>query len=374
LELSRALTGLGYRVHVICRRGRFSPEWEEIEGITFHRLYRGIIGPVRSRGESDARTASEGGSGLYGRAYHLYLETGFALYVAFVAARIIDSYGLDVIIERETAFGAGAIASKMCRRPMVLEMIGPRFSPLSMRRCSKLLAYNELMVPKEAMAKAVFIRAAVNTDLFKPNPEAGRKVREQLKLDGTVTVGYIGSFLTWHGIDDLLDAAQIIKGQPERVEFLMVGPHTDTIIDAVKARGLADLVRFVGPVPYDQVPSYVNACDILVAPYNILRSSRRNKGIGSPLKVLEYMACGKPAIGSDLPQVADLIEDGKTGMLFPQGDSRSLASSIMMLAGNLSYRRQLGDQALASVRGAYSWPALAGQIASMLEEVRVSHG
>jgi glycosyltransferase involved in cell wall biosynthesis len=375
LELSRALTALGHRVHVISRRRRLSPEAEDIEGVTYHRVYRGIVGPIGSKVREASSTASEGGGGLYSRAYHLYLETAFALYVGHVAARMIDSYGLDVIIERETAFGAGAIASMISGRPMVLEMIGPRFSPLSMRRSSKVIAYNELMVPERAMSKTVFVKAAVNMALFRPNPDAGRRVREQLNLDGAVTVGYIGSFLGWHGVEDLLDAAEIIKRQSGEVEFLMVGPHTEAVVRSAEGRGLGDMVRFVGPVPYDQVPSYVNACDILIAPYNILHtSSRRDKGIGSPLKVLEYMACGKPAIGSNLPQVADLIEDGKTGLLFPQGDSRSLATSIMALATDLEYRKRLGEQALASVGSAYSWPALAGQISSILEEVRGSNG
>jgi glycosyltransferase involved in cell wall biosynthesis len=143
----------------------------------------------------------------------------------------------------------------------------------------------------------------------------------------------------------------------------------------VNDHGLQDMVRLIGPVPYEKVPSFVNACDIVVAPYNILHTpSRRNKGIGSPLKVLEYMACGKPAIGSDLPQVADLIQDGKTGLLFPQGNPRALASSIMALANDASYRRLLGDQGLAAVGSAYSWPTLARQVGSILDEVKFRSG
>lgn len=377
LELSKALTALGHRVHVIARRGRRGLEVEEIDGITFHRVYRGIVGPVSARpaGEGSSGASSSAMGGVYGRAYRLYLETCFALYVGYVSARIIDSCGLDVIIERETAFGAGAIASTMTGKPMVLEMIGPRFSSASMKRSAKVLAYSERMVPKEAMKKAVFVRAAVNLDLFKPNPEAGKMVRQRLGLNGAVTVGYVGSFLGWHGVDDLLDAAEIIKGESGRVEFLMVGPHAESIVRSAEERGLRDSFRFVGPVPYEEVPSYVNACDILVAPYNILHTaSRRTKGIGSPLKVLEYMACGKPAIGSDLPQVADLVKDGETGLLFPQGDARSLASAIMMLADNLDYRQRLGNQALSRVSEQYSWQTLAGQVSSILEEVRVHHG
>ena len=94
-------------------------------GSPFTGFFEGFSDRSGSRGPTASGTVSEGNGGLSGRAYHLYLETGFALYVACVAARFIDSYGLDVIIERETAFGAGAIASRLTGRPMVLEMIGP---------------------------------------------------------------------------------------------------------------------------------------------------------------------------------------------------------------------------------------------------------
>ena len=375
LELSRALAALGHKVHVISRRGRLSPEVEEIGGVTFHRVYRGILRPVRSRENSPRGDGSSEAGGLSARAYRLYLETCFAFYVAYLARRIIDRYDLDMIIERETAFGAGALASKMSRKPMVLEMIGPSYSQLSMKQSSRVLAYNELMVPQEAMAKAVFVRAAVNLDMFKPDEGSRHAVRERLGLHDSVTVGYIGSFLDWHGVDDLIEAAEIVRTQSGGVRYLMVGPHTSAVIRSVEQHGLADLVMFVGPVPYDQVPSYINACDILVAPYNILRTpSRRNKGIGSPLKVLEYMACGKPSIGSNLPQVSDLVEDGRTGILFQQGDAGSFARSIMLLAKDANQRERLGNSALAAARSVYSWDALAEQISSIIKEVAASNG
>ena len=373
LELARAFAQLGHKVHVISRRGNLAPEMENIDGVSVHRIYRGIISPVRRRNGVAYGTQSEGGSGFLGKAYHLYLESCFALYAAIVASRIIQTYSLDVIIERETAFGAGALASKMCNIPMVLEMIGPRYSNLSMRTCSKVFAYNERMLPRGAMEKVVFVKAAVNPGLFRPDREAGRAVRNQLALNGAFTVGYVGSFLDWHGVDDLLDAAAVIIKQSSGVKFVFVGPYTKEFTESVAKRELSDAVRVVGPVPYDQVPPYINACDILVAPYNITGTSRSTKGIGSPLKVLEYMACGKPTIGSALPQVADLVKDGMTGLLFPQGDSHSLARCIMLLANDPGMRQQLGDQALASVTGRYTWSILATEIASILDEIRAFH-
>ena len=356
---------------MIARRGGLGPPEEEISGVTFHRVYRGIVGQVRRRGDGSGGTASEGGRGFQGRAYRIYLETCFAFYVACIAAQLIESQRLDVILERETAFGAGAMASAISGRPMVLEMIGPQYSPLSIRRCSKVLAYNDLMVPREAKAKAIFIKAAVNLNLFKPDRELARRRRRALGLNGAVTVGYVGSFLDWHGVDVLLDAAEIIKRQFVRVEFIMVGPHTAAIAESVTRRGLNDIVHLIGPVEYDCVPSYVNACDILVAPYNVRGTSRSKKGIGSPLKVLEYMACGKPAIGSDLAQVADLIDDGKNGLLFPQGDAASLASAIVTLAQNRELREEMGARATESVSERYSWLSLSKQLTTILNDVCV---
>lgn len=369
LELSRSLVKAGHTVHVIARRGTKSAEPEEVvDGVVFHRVYRGILVPLRS-GEVGASTAAEGGRGVIGRAYHVYLNTVFAIYVAIMASRIVESFDLDVIMERETAFGAGAIASIITGKPMFLEMIGPRYSSLSMWRCLKVLAYNRRMVPEKRITKTVFVRAAVNLDLFKPDSESGDRVRRDFGLDGKVTVGYIGSFLDWHGVQDLLDAAEMINHETRRVQFVMVGPHDEKASEAVSSRGLSGSVTLVGPVPYSQVPDYVNACDMLVAPYNIMGTSRSEKGIGSPLKVLEYMACGKPAIGSDLPQVAEIIQDGKTGVLFPAGNPGSLAARILRLADDKDLRRQLGRDALISARESYSWSGLARQIGSTIGEI-----
>ena len=116
------------------------------------------------------------------------------------------------------------------------------------------------------------------------------------------------------------------------------------------------------------MPGYINACDVLVAPYNISNSSRRSHGIGSPLKILEYMACGKATIGSSLPQVESLLQHHSTGLLFPPGDVNALASSMIELLRSEELRTELGRSALEAVRTRYTWIALAAQLRALLVE------
>jgi glycosyltransferase involved in cell wall biosynthesis len=360
LELSLALARLGDDVHVVCRRSPHEKRVERVSGVTLHRLYRGFVGPLTRKealpfdGNHDSRITSLG--------YSTYLKSIFTLYAGLESSYISKMNDVDFIIERETAFGAGAIASKIVKKPLILELIGPRYSKISMTTSDIVLAYNERMVPESARDKTIYVKAAVNTNLFRPDSEARKEVRIELGIeDSTVVVGYVGTFQSWHGIDDLLVAAKHFEKRND-IRFMFVGP-----INRMQ-RDTAANVTIVGPVPYDKVYKYINAFDVAVAPYNLLKSSdeRRSKGMGSPLKILEYMACGKPCIASSIKQVTDLLQDGVTGEIFQQGDIISLIGKIEELVDDEDERQRLGMNA-HKVAQSYTWDTLAKEIHKLME-------
>jgi glycosyltransferase involved in cell wall biosynthesis len=360
LELSLALARLGDDVHVVCRRSPHEKRVERISGITLHRLYRGFVGPLTRKEVSYVDGNSN--SNITSLGYGTYLKSIFTLYAGLESSYISKTNEVDFIIERETAFGAGAIASKIVKKPLILELIGPRYSKISMAASSLVLAYNERMVPAMAKSKTVYVKAAVNTNLFKPDPMARKKIRDSLNInDSTVVVGYVGTFQSWHGVDDLLEATRHFE-QRNDVKFILVGP-----IKGIQ-KPLQSNVIMVGPVPYDAVYQYINAFDIAVAPYNLLKSSaeRKLKGMGSPLKILEYMACGKPCIASSIKQVTDILEDGVTGRVYREGDVFELTEKIKELADDADERRRIGANALRAAQN-YTWDVLARQVHSLIE-------
>jgi glycosyltransferase involved in cell wall biosynthesis len=313
-------------------------------------------------------TLDESRPAFAARAYRTYLKTVYALFAGAFASRIIEEYGLHVILERDSAFGAGAVASKLSGRPLVREVIGPGVSHFSTTIAQKILAYNKSMVPEDCLDRTVFVRAAVNLDLFKPDNSQRDTVRSELGLGDSTVVGYVGTFQAWHGVADFIEAARMVHDRLGDVKFLLVGPMPRAVESLIRSRDLSRYLIVAGTVPYELVPSFINAADVLVAPYNTLISSRRAVGIGSPLKVLEYMACGKPTVGSFLPQVAEIIDEGVTGFLVPEGAPGVLAEKIMRLATDSELRSRIGKNAVEKVRKEFSWLTLARKIQDLLED------
>ncbi|MEM0117539.1 MAG: glycosyltransferase family 4 protein [Conexivisphaerales archaeon] len=362
LELSLAFSRLGDEVHVICRRSPHEKGEEIYSGISLHRLYRGVIGPLSRREALVAEGKNE--LGVTSLGYSLYLKSIYSLYAGLETSYIAKVNRSDFIIERETAFGAGALASKLLRKPLVLELIGPKYSQISMSESKFVIAYNEKMVPEYAKSKTIYVKAAVNTTLFRPDRRAREAVRKMLGMDdATMIVGYVGTFQSWHGIDDLVRVAEHFRTRKD-VKFLLVGPLHTSASNSYKTENII----MTGPVPYPLVYRYINAFDIAVAPYNLTRSTgeRRSKGMGSPLKVLEYMACAKPCVASSVKQVTEILEDGFTGKIYPEGDVHSLAVKIEELLKDEDERRRIGENALR-VAQSYTWDKLAEKIHASIE-------
>ena len=167
--------------------------------------------------------------------------------------------------------------------------------------------------------------------------------------DGSMVVGFAGSLKPWHGLEFLIDAFRDLSSDP-RFHLLVVG-------DGPMAGPLEELgaelpgrVTLTGTVPLEDVPLYLRAMDVAVAPYPALE-----RFYFSPLKVLEYMACGCAVVASRIGQLKSLVRHGETGWLVPPGASSEISVAIRRLAADANLRRALGTQAAARVRDEHSW-------------------
>jgi glycosyltransferase involved in cell wall biosynthesis len=156
------------------------------------------------------------------------------------------------------------------------------------------------------------------------------------------------------------------KGYP--VKLVLVGPHTQEHIESAKNLGILQECVFVGPATYEKVPAYINACDIMVAPYNPSANSlRRAYGIGFPLKLLEYMACEKPFVSTRVDPIQQIPSVDEAGVLVEPGDPRGLAESIIALAKDEGARLRMGQTGRTLVEKGFSWAPLAERISSMIQ-------
>jgi glycosyltransferase involved in cell wall biosynthesis len=126
----------------------------------------------------------------------------------------------------------------------------------------------------------------------------------------------------------------------------------------------AGRVTFAGRVAFDDLPAWLAAADICVAPY--VQAPPGSPFVNSPVKVFEYMAAGRAIVASRLGQIAHLLADGASGLLVTPGDGEALARAIRSLAGDPALRRRLGCAARDTAVTGYTWRANAARVVAAL--------
>jgi glycosyltransferase involved in cell wall biosynthesis len=152
----------------------------------------------------------------------------------------------------------------------------------------------------------------------------------------------------------------------ENLRLLIVGdgPLKKDLENMVLKSHLRERFIFTGMVNYEDIPFFVNISDIGVAPFVL----NRNKSTGvSPLKIFEYMGCGKPVVTTKIDGL-EFIEREGIGRLVEPGDVGGLVSALDDLLQNKEKRTQMGEKALRIAIERFDWALKVDRIEKILEE------
>ena len=202
--------------------------------------------------------------------------------------------------------------------------------------------------------KVTVIPNAVNIEDFNIGEAADTQLAADLGLDGKVVLGFIGSFYAYEGLDVLLKALPAMLAANPAIRLLLVGggPQDQALKTLAQQMGVADKIKFTGRVPHEQVQRYYNLVDVLVYP----RLRMRLTELVTPLKPLEAMAQGRLLVASDVGGHGELIEDGKTGVLFKADDPQDLAGKVLELIAKPERWPALRVAARQYVENERNWP------------------
>jgi len=211
--------------------------------------------------------------------------------------------------------------------------------------------------------KFLTVNNGVSTELFHPLPidEEVDSLRKRLGFEeGDEVVAYVGNLSLWQGIEYLVRSAPMVVEKNPAVKFMVVGhgPTYDRCLKLSAELGVADRFRFVGRIPYSNLTYYVNLADVCVAPY--MRDIPN-----CPIKVYEYLACGKPVVCSDIPGIDNLRDTGALVLVEPC-DPQALASALLSTLADMDARaaqRELGPK----VASEYTWENTARKVSEVIE-------
>ena len=203
--------------------------------------------------------------------------------------------------------------------------------------------------------KITVIPNAVDVDKFALGGKADPELKMKLGLGTGRVLGFIGSFYAYEGLDLLIGALPAIAARAPDVKVLLVGggPQDAALKAQVMALGLEDRVVFAGRVPHAAVNRYYDLVDVLVYPRHPMRLTE----LVTPLKPLEAMAQGRLMVASDVGGHRELIDDGKTGVLFRAGDGDDLARKALALLDGVSDWERIKANGRRFVETERNWTA-----------------
>jgi glycosyltransferase involved in cell wall biosynthesis len=208
--------------------------------------------------------------------------------------------------------------------------------------------YSRTLAGHADWRRAHVIYGGVDIDTFAPDPAIPKEP----------LVVYVGRLMPHKGVNDLIEAL------PEGLTLELIGrPYDD--------RFLADLKRLAGDKSVvfrtdcddgELVQAYRRAtCVVLPSVYRTLYGDETKVPELLGQTLLEGMACGTPAVCTDVASMPEVVAHGETGFVVPPNDPASLRERLGWLRDHPSEARTLGEAGRRRVCDRFTWPAIVGR-------------
>jgi len=189
-------------------------------------------------------------------------------------------------------------------------------------------------------------------------------LRSALDLKDNKVVLYSGQVSRIRGLDYLVRSMVGVVKEVEDVRLLIVGDggERSRLVVMVQQLGLDDCVLFLGSISHDFMPEYICSADVAIGPLVALPIT-----VGTlPIKVIEYMACGKPVVACHDGASKELVVDGYNGVLIDSGDVGGLSSALIRLLNDAEFARNLGVSARKHVEKYHDWNVITAELDRLL--------
>ena len=210
--------------------------------------------------------------------------------------------------------------------------------------------------------ESVLIPNGVDVVLF--SKEISLETKEKLKKDlGKKTEDIFlvttGRLVHKNGVDSIISA---LAKLPTHISLVVIGkgPEGSRLQRQAHDLGLSGRVKFLGFIPYDELPQYLSVCDIFIRP-------SRSEGFGNSF--IEAMAAGLPVVATPVGGIPDFIDDKETGFFCSPDNPQSIAQAVNMILAETELTEKVVEQAFVRVKERYSWDHVALEMGRVFDTV-----
>ncbi|MBU0576917.1 glycosyltransferase family 4 protein, partial [Patescibacteria group bacterium] len=213
------------------------------------------------------------------------------------------------------------------------------------------------------------VENGADPEFFSPMDRDECRSRIKLPKDKFI-VGFIGSLAPWRGLKYLVDASVMIKNSyPALYKNLLIliggeGEEKENLLTLISKNEL-DIYKFSGYINYQEVPYYMNSFDVCISPFE---GKGDTSALGSPLKIFEYMACGRPIIATDMDGVNTLYNSKDFILFIPPMNPVKIAEMINFCFKNREIIEEMGEKAREVFLQGYTWESTAKKVLNIFQE------
>lgn len=177
----------------------------------------------------------------------------------------------------------------------------------------------------------------IPSSLVKADQRNVERLKNDLRKSGNeVLITYVGSFAVYQGINLLFSSIPPVVSNKPQARFIIIGGNPSQIDERknwLTSQNVEASVTFLGKIPPDELPDYLAAADILMAP--------RLAGVNTPMKLLDYIKTGRAIVATDIKANRLILNDTQAVLLQP--DPVQFSDGIGKLIDNEALRIELGE-------------------------------
>ena len=192
-------------------------------------------------------------------------------------------------------------------------------------------------------------------------------LREKMNLKNKFVVMYHGTLTPARGLQESIEAINLLSREYSDITLFLVGDGIAKIkLEHMTINlNLGNRVIINDPVPHKKIPLYISLADVGILPFPHILWWR----VSSPIKLMEYLAMGKPVIVTDIEAHRDVLNSNNCGIFIPSHNPEAIARGILKAYRKRNNLREIGQQGRKIIQEAYTWQKQASRLENFLRSI-----
>jgi len=240
---------------------------------------------------------------------------------------------------------------------------------LALMSTDKLTAISNFLLNRASRngykGESYLVPNGVDVDIF--GKQIIDEYRSEMKLmlgkkDGEVFLVTTGRLTHKNATDDIISALPKLTSNISLV-VIGKGDEGSKLQKQAEDLGVGDRVKFLGFIPYSEIPKYFSACDIFIRP-------SRSEGFGNSF--IEAMAFGLPVVATPVGGIVDFLSDKETGVFCSPDNHQSIVKAVSLILSDRTLKEKIITNARNMVTLKYDWNHITKKMESVFDRLDIN--